>query len=104
MKARFNKGLECCVEIYDSNKAIAMKVSDAKALVESMNKAIAEAEHDYGREQLTPFEDALDDIIREAISINYTGQYWGDRMVYIGRWGKRLKKLAVVATEEARLE
>ena len=94
MKARYNKGLEHCVEIYDSNKAMVMKVSDAKELVESMNRAIAEAERDYGREQLTPFEDALDDIIREAISINYTDQHWGDRMVDIGRWEKRLKKLA----------
>jgi len=94
MKARYNKGLEHCIEIYDSSGAMALTVRDAKALVESMNKAIAEAERDYGREQLTPFEDALDDIIREAVSINYTDQHWGDRMVDIGRWEKRLKKLA----------
>ena len=94
MKARYNIGLEHCIEIYDSNGAMALKVADAKALVGSMNRAIAEAERDFGREQMTPFEDALDDIVREAISINYTDQLWGDRMVDIGRWEKRLKKFA----------
>lgn len=93
MKARYNKGLDHCIEIYNSKGAMCLKKADAKVLAESINKAIAEAERDFGREQLTPFEDALDDIIHEAISINYIDQYWGDRMVKIGQWEKRLKKL-----------
>ena len=90
MKARYNKGLEHCIEIYDSNGAMALKVADAKALVESMNKAIEEAERDYEREQLTEFEMTLDDIIREATATGYNKEMFGDRMVDISQWAKRL--------------
>ena len=100
MDVHYNKGLEHCIEIGDKNSSMAIKVADAKLLVERLSRTIDEAERDRDRDQMTPFEDALDDVIREAISNDYVHQYVGDRMVDIARWGKRLNN----HTDAGRLE
>lgn len=43
MKVRYNKGLECCIEIYDKQLAVMTTLEDAIALVNGLNAAIAEA-------------------------------------------------------------
>jgi len=93
MDVNYNKGLEHCIEIEDKSRSIAFKVSEAKLLAEKLSRTIDEAERDRDRDQMTPLEDALDDIIREAISQDYVNLYVGDRMVQIAKWGKRLNAI-----------